>query len=109
MFSDDDLKFAREHRDVLLHLRVVLNTNEGREVFKYLFKHLEVGNLPQPGMEPIEQADVLGKLRAGNSIFKMVSEANHIVAGDLLAKIEKERYDELYAEYQKQERNVDGR
>jgi len=35
-------------------------------------------------------------LRAGNSIFKLASEANPVAAATLLAEIEKERYAQIY-------------
>jgi hypothetical protein len=44
--------------------------------------------------------DKLGFLRAGNSIFKLVAEANAQAAADILAQNEKDRYAKLYAEAQ---------
>lgn len=82
---------------MLLNLRQVLDTDSGKHVFKYFLKHYEVGQFPEEGLDGIMLAEVLGKLRAGNAMFKLLSEANHGVAGSLLAILEKERYEELYA------------
>lgn len=96
--SEDDLKEAQEHRDVILAIQWVLNTLEGKTFFKYLFKNLEVGILPPVGSEGNFLMDKLGFLRAGNSVFKMACEAAPEVAAEILAKIEKERYAELIAQ-----------
>ena len=39
--------------------------------------------------------DKIGSMRAGNALFKIVSEANFEIAGQLLAQIEKEKYEEI--------------
>ena len=44
--------------------------------------------------------DKLGFLRAGNSIYKLVAEANAEMAATILAENEKERYAKLYEESQ---------
>lgn len=98
--TSDEIKEAIEHRDVLLDLRAIIATSSGKNFLKYLFKHLEVGELPQLGLDGSMLMDKLGFLRAGNSIFKLVAEANAEVAGALLAQIEKDRYAQLYADSQ---------
>lgn len=94
--NDQEIKEAIEHRDVLLDIRAILATSSGKNFFKYLFKHLEVNELPPLGLEGSFLMDKLGFLRAGNSIFKLVAEADPAIAGALLAQNEKDRYVELY-------------
>lgn len=98
--SEEELKEAIEHRDVILAIRAVLATSSGKFLFKYLFKHLEVAQLPEIGMEGTLLADKLGFLRAGRSIFELAAEADAERAGQLLAENEKERYAKLYASAQ---------
>ena len=101
--SNEEIKEAIEHREVLLDVKAVLATNHGRNFIKYLFKHLGVGELPELGLTGDLLMDKLGFLRAGNSIFKLVSEADFEITGALLAKNEKEKYNEIYAEYQNEQ------
>lgn len=91
----EELKDAVEHRDVLLHLRAVLATASGQHFIKYLFKNLDVGGVPELGLEGSLLMDRIGFLRSGQSVFKIVAEANADIAGQILAEIEKERYAEL--------------
>lgn len=94
--SDEQLQQQRreqlEHQETLKDIRAVLATPQGKNFIKYLFKHFSVAEVPPLGMEGNLLMDHLGFLRAGNSIFKIVSEANHELAGLLLAQIEKEKY-----------------
>lgn len=96
--SQEEVAEAIEHRDALLDIRAILATSSGRNFFKYLFKHLEVGELPQLGLEGSLLMDKLGFLRAGNSIFKLVAEADAQIAANILAMNEKERYAKLYSQ-----------
>lgn len=98
--SQEEVAEAVEHRDVLLNIRAILATNSGRDFFKYLFKHLEVCELPPVGLTGELLMDKLGSLRVGNQIFKLVAEADAQVAANILAITEKERYAKLYAESQ---------
>src|SRR5690554_2457325 len=82
-----------EHRDVLLAIGAILKTKEGLQLFKYLFKSLDVSNLPEPGLADRHLHEYLGFLRAGNSIYKLACEADFEIAASILAKLEKERYD----------------
>jgi hypothetical protein len=97
-FEEEEIKEALEHRNVLMDIRSVLETTQGKNFFKYLFKYLDVGELPPIGSEGSMLMDRLGFLRAGNSIFKLAAEADAKVAGVLLAELEKERYDRLTRE-----------
>lgn len=98
--TQEELKEALEHRDVILAVRAILATASGMNYFKYLFKYFDVAQMPQRGLEGNELHDTLGFMRAGNSIFKLVAEANADSASSLLAMIEKERYAELVKDAQ---------
>lgn len=100
MRTQEEIREAIEHRDVLLALRAILATPSGKNFFKYLFKHLEVTELPPVGLEGSLLMDKIGFLRAGNSIYKLVSEADPSIAGSLIAQNEKEKYAQLEAETQ---------
>lgn len=93
-------KEAIEHRDVVLDLRAVLGTPAGMRFIKYLFKSFDVAQMPELGLEGMALFERLGFLRAGNSIFKIASEASFEHSAKLLAEIEKERYEILYANAQ---------
>lgn len=94
--TDEEYKLAREHRDTLNNIQTVLKTPEGKNFVKYLFKELEVCESPPEGWTGEILMERLGFQRAGNSVFKLVSEANPGVAGELIALVEKERHAMLY-------------
>lgn len=96
-----------EHRDVLLAIAATLKTKEGLLLFKYLFKTLEVTNLPDRGMEEKDLYEYLGFLRAGNSIYKLTCEADFTAAANIVAKIERERYEHITEEYRINNSNED--
>ncbi len=98
--TEEEIREAIEHRDVLLDIRAILATASGKNFFKYLFKALDVCELPEPGLDNDFLRDQLGFLRSGNAIFKLVSEANPEVAGFLLAQKEKDAHAKLYADAQ---------
>jgi hypothetical protein len=97
--SDEERAEALEHRDALLDIRAMLAQDHGRKFFKYLFKHLEVGQLPPLGLDGSLLNDKLGSLRAGRAIFEIVSEADAETAAKLLAEIEKEKYEKLVSAF----------
>ena len=97
-YLEQERKEAVEHRDVLLSIASIINTDEGRKLFRYLFKTLDVTELPTVGMEGNALYEYLGFLRAGNSIFKLACQASSDTAASIIAKIERERYDDLYHE-----------
>jgi len=96
--DNEEIKERIEHRDALIAIRDILTDSSGRFFMKYLFKHLEVGRLPELGLEGNILYDKLGFLRAGNAIFSLVCEANPQVASELLAENEKERHANLYGQ-----------
>lgn len=98
--TTEDIKEAIEHRDVLLDVQAILATTSGKNFIKYLFKNLEVTELPLLGMSGDILMDKLGFLRAGNSIFKLVAEASPDIAGALLSTIERERNVKIHQEHE---------
>lgn len=88
-----------EHQDVLLAMRAVLNTNEGVKLFKYLFKHFEVASVPERGLSNDDLQEYLGFLRAGNSIFKLTSEACSEISSKILAELERKRHESICEQY----------
>lgn len=85
-----------EHRDVLLAIGVILAQKEGQVLFRYLFKTLEVMCDPIPGLEGNPLHEYLGFMKSGNAIYKLVCEADPMMAATILSKLERERYDKLY-------------
>jgi hypothetical protein len=84
----------------LQDLKSVLASAAGRRLFKYLFKHLEVAELPMMGLEGLLLMDKMGFLRAGNAIFKLAAEADAQAAASILAEKEKELYAQRLAAYE---------
>lgn len=93
-----ELKERIEHRDVLLAINELLITKSGRFFFGYIFKHFDVLQMPEIGLEGQILFERLGNLRAGRAIFDLVAEANPKVAGELIAQTEKERHASIYGE-----------
>jgi len=89
-----------EHRDVLLAISSLLKTNEGKTLFKYLFKNLEVITTPENGMKGEELHEYLGFLKAGNSIYKLTCEADYKESALILSELERKRYDDKIRRYQ---------
>ncbi|MFM6930132.1 MAG: hypothetical protein ACKOX6_16800 [Bdellovibrio sp.] len=85
-----------EHQEVLKSLRQVLATPAGKHFVKYLFDSFDVGGFPEIGLPQEFLREHLGFMRSGQAIWKIVSEANPEVAGNLLAQIEKEKYAEKF-------------
>lgn len=98
--TEEERKEAIEHRDAIMNVRALLSTAFGKSFIKYLFKNLDVGELPEIGMEGAFLSDRLGSLRAGKSIFELVSEANPTAAGEILAEVIKEK---IHATYRREE------
>lgn len=97
--TEEEIKEALEHREVLNNLKELLNTSMGRSFVKYLYKALDVGEMPELGLKGDFLMERLGFLRCGNSIFKLVSEADPKISAELLAELEKERQDAKYRDY----------
>lgn len=83
---------AIEHKNVLLAIKELLKCSEGKTLFKYLFKNLDVTCVPE-GLEGNMLYEYLGFLKAGNSVYKLVSQADFKEAALILSEIERERHD----------------
>lgn len=88
-----------EHQDVLLALGAIMKTKQGFQIIKYLYKHLDVMCTPEYGMEGNILFEYLGHLRAGNSIFKLASEADPEISASILAQLEREKYEYINKQY----------
>lgn len=95
---EEERKERAEHRDAILDLRAILQTAEGQRLVKYLFKNLDVCELPEMGLEGNLLFERLGFLRAGKSIFDLMTEADVVTTARLIAEKEKEKNAKLYSE-----------
>lgn len=93
--TQDDVIEIVEHQNALLNVRAILKTAPGQNFFKYLFTYFNVTDFPDVGVEGPFLHDLLGKMRAGRSIWQLCAEADPMVAATLLAQIEKEKYARL--------------
>lgn len=98
--TQEEISEALKHREVILHIRAILATQSGVKFFEYLFEVFGATELPEIGLEGQLLFEKMGFLRAGKSIFKLVSEADYKVAAMLLAKTEKDKADALYKEFE---------
>jgi hypothetical protein len=89
----DNLHSDKEHEYLLRHLKVALNNESCREVFKYFVKHFGVGELPpvMTGNNELRM-DIIGFNRAGQAIWELISQADPVQAGLILAQVTKEKY-----------------
>lgn len=97
--KEQDRQEKLEHRNVLLAIASIIKTKEGTKIFEYLFKNLDVAVLPERGMEGNILHEYLGFLRAGSSIYKLACEADSETAANILAKLERKRYEQLYEQH----------
>lgn len=84
---------AIEQRDAQLNLKAILATTPGKSFIRFLIKNFDVGELPERGVEGSELYETIGFLRAGQSVFQMVSQANKKIAGEILADIQGDKYE----------------
>lgn len=89
-----DQKEINEHVEAVLAVNSILQTEEGRKLFLYLYKSFGVGEINPDGLEGAALHEYLGFLKSGNSIFKLASEAHPEIAASLLSTLERKRYDE---------------
>lgn len=83
-------KEHQEQLDAIMDIRAVLATINGKNFIKYLFKNLEVGQLPEIGWEGNILHDKLGFLRAGKSVYDLVNAADPIATANILVQVTKE-------------------
>lgn len=93
VLTQEEVSERIEHRDALLNLRALLKCSEGRGFFKFLFKNYSPIDLPPEGVEGTYLHEKLGMKRAFNELWKLAAEADHITSAQLLAEIEKEKYE----------------
>jgi hypothetical protein len=94
-----ELKERMEERDALMAIASMMGTKEGRDLFRYLFKTLEITTLPDMSMKGEILHDKLGFLRAGNSIYKLACQAASNATASIAADIEREKYDNALERY----------
>lgn len=87
---------------MLLDLSLILSTPHGQNFIKYLLKSFAVGDLPAINISDKLRDEYIGFLRAGQSVFEIVSQADNIKAGLILAQIQKEKMDAIAKQ------NIDG-
>lgn len=92
------IKERAEHHAVLQSLQAILATREGKHFMKYLLKAFDVTEPPPIGMQGELLHAHLGLNRAGNSVFKLVCQANPDIAGQIIAQVEKEKYEQILFE-----------
>lgn len=97
--AEQDRNERIAHRDALLAVASIVKSDQGRKLFKYLFKSFDVGTVAEKGLDGMDLHDRLGFLRAGNAIFELVSEADSETAASLLAKIKREQYEDKLQRY----------
>lgn len=100
--NQEELNERLEHQKMLEDVRQLLLTKAGRGFVKYLFKNLDVGESVEFGLTGEILMDRLGFMRAGNSIFKIITEADADQACQILAQLERERYAEKVRAYTQQ-------
>lgn len=100
LIQEQEQREALEHRDVLMAIGSILKSQAGQQLFTYLFKTFEVAQPIPEGMDETFLREYLGFSRAGNSIYKLVCEADFQQAANILSKIERERYDHIYRSHQ---------
>lgn len=96
-----------DHRDVVLAIGSIIKTDEGRKFFKYMFKELDVNNLPDLSLDGRMLYEYLGFLRAGNEFYKLASEACHESTAAIMAKIGRETYDDKLEQYRVENSGTD--
>jgi len=106
ILEERERKEAKEHQDVLIAIATLLKHREGIQLFRYMFKNFEVMTTPPLGMHGMDLHEYLGFLRAGNSIYKLACEADSESAASILAKLERDRYAELYEQHRTDESNT---
>ena len=87
-----------EYESMIQDLGLVLSTPQGQSVIKYLLKNLDFGELPATNIPSNLRDEYIGFLRGGQILFEMVSQADTIKAGLILAQIQKEKMDYAIAE-----------
>lgn len=93
--TDEERRARIDERNALIALQEILQSKSGKAFFKYLVRELKIHDLPVMGIEGADLHDVLGGLRVGQYIFSLLSRADHSIAANILATLEKEKYEKL--------------
>jgi hypothetical protein len=101
--TQEEISERLEHQDAILALRAIMNTEHGRNFILYLFRNFEVAELPEQFLDGPVLFEKLGFLRSGKAIFDLACEADPTTAGALLAKVKKDRYDKLIADFKERQ------
>ena len=91
MILDEEIQEGLEHNQTLSDIVAVLSTPSGERFMRYLFKHFEVGELPDLGLMNDLLYDKLGSLRPGRALFRLVAQADPRMAGLIMASLETEK------------------
>ena len=89
--SEHYSKEDQEHEELLGHIRTVLSTRSGVAFAKYLLKSFDFGEQPHIMCRGEDLLDRVSFLRAGNSIYKILMQANADLTGQIVSTIEKEK------------------
>lgn len=81
-----------EHEAALRDITLVLSTGPGRNLMKYLFKSFCVGEMPDAYLDERLRSELIGFMRAGNSLFQLAAEADANTSAMILAEINREKY-----------------
>lgn len=82
-----------EQQAVLIAIASLIKTSDGKKIFKYLFKSLDVTGLPDLEMKDNKLHEYLGFLRAGQSIYNLTCAADPDAAALILSKLEREKHE----------------
>lgn len=84
-----------DHRKAIEAIATILKMDAGRKTFEYLLKHISPVQLPELGLEGALMHDRMGFCRAGRSIYDLAVQADFKIAAEIMAKVEKEKLDEI--------------
>jgi len=89
--SEEDRRFLLERNKALEDLRQVLASPHGRNLIKFLFGQLMVGEIPPVGIPDNLTNEMLGTIRAGKLLFDLVTAASPEIAASIFTTVIKER------------------
>lgn len=88
-----ELEESNKYEEVKKSIAVLLSSKHGRNFIEYLFENFMVGEAAPKGLNDRDLIDYTSMLRVGNSIYKLVLEAEPTLTGQLIATIEVRRQD----------------
>lgn len=95
MMLETNLTVHEKHQQqsTIRAIEVMLKNPDGRHVIKYLLKEFGVLEVAPSVLPEKSYFELTGLYSAGRSLFSLVTRANHVEAGLILAEIQKEKYD----------------